>query len=405
MVDFRRNVFCLLGLPLDAINMADTVRRVRDAAARRTPCLLSTPNTNWVVDCLGDGRFRDSTISSDLNVVDGRPLVWIARLLDIPIPEPVPGSTLFDWLRRLNGRQLSVFFFGGVDGAAEKACRRLRMENQGLTCVGFDAAGFGSVEDMSRDEVIRRINMSKADFLVVALGAKKGQAWIERNRERVSVPLVSYLGAVVNFAADTVRRAPAWVQRMGFEWLWRIKEEPVLWRRYFRGGVSLLALLATRVVPYAWYLRRNRHDAGSLSAGRVEARDERDEYVITLSGIWTRENLAPVRECYATASMAGKHVRLDLHATTYVDSAFVGLTILLQGSQKRRGRAFQIVGARETVRRVVRYCCAEYLFASYPVGLQARAAETLRRRADEQRALAMPGIEEAGREHGCSGYG
>jgi len=380
VVDFQRNVFCLLGLPFDAINMADTVQRVRDAAARRVPCLLSTPNTNWVVNCLADGQSRDSAISSDLSLADGRPLVWIARLLDIPIREPVPGSTLFDWLRSVSGRQLSVFFFGGVDGAAEKACRRLRMENQGLTCVGFDSAGFGSIEDMSRDEVIQRINMSKADFLVVALGAKKGQAWIERNRACISVPLISHLGAVVNFVAGTVRRAPAWMQRLGLEWLWRIKEEPGLWVRYFRDGFTLLALLATRVVPYAWYLRSNKPDAGSSSAGGVEARDEQDECVITLSGVWTREDLARVRDSYERASLACKDVRLNLHATTYVDSSFVGLTILLLGSQKQLGKAFHIVGAQEPVRRIVRYCCAEYLFASYPAALPPNAAETLRRR-------------------------
>lgn len=176
VVDFQRNVFCLLGLPFDAVNMADTVQLVRHAAAHRIPCVLSTPNTDWVVNCLANSRFRDSALFSDLSLADGRPLVWIARLLDVPVRELVPGSTLFEQLREnASGRQLSVFFFGGVEGAAEKACRRLRMENQGLTCVGFDAAGFGSVEDMSRDEVIQRINRSGADFLVVAL---------ERRRDR-----------------------------------------------------------------------------------------------------------------------------------------------------------------------------------------------------------------------------
>jgi N-acetylglucosaminyldiphosphoundecaprenol N-acetyl-beta-D-mannosaminyltransferase len=376
VVDFQRNVFCVLGLPFDAVNMADALQRVRDAAAQGTPCFVSTPNTNWVVSCLTDEQFRDSAIHSDLSIADGMPLVWIARLLDIPIRERVPGSTLFDLLRGGTGKQLSVFFFGGADGAAEAACWRLRIENQGLTCVGFESAGFGSIEEMSSDGVIQRINASKADFLVVALGAKKGQAWIERNRARISVPLISHLGAVLNFVAGTVKRAPAWLRRMGLEWLWRIKEEPVLWGRYFRDGLAFIVLLATRVLPYAWYLHKTKPDAELLATACVDAWDEQDEYVISLSGAWTRKNIAPLRDCFAKALLAGKGVRLDVGEVTHVDSAFVGLTILLQGYQKEQGRTFRVVAPQETVRRVIRYCCAEYLLLSHRATLYAKIDET-----------------------------
>jgi N-acetylglucosaminyldiphosphoundecaprenol N-acetyl-beta-D-mannosaminyltransferase len=363
VVDFQRNVFCVLGLPFDAISMADALCCLRQAAEERTRRVVSTPNVNWVVSCLSDVQFRDAAIHSDLSVVDGKPLVWIAWLLGIPISEPVSGSTLFALLRCDSGKQLSVFFFGGVDGAAETACRRLRMENRGLTCAGFDPAGFGSIEDMSGDDVIQRINTSNADFLVVALGAKKGQAWIERNRARLAVPLISHLGAVMNFVAGRVRRAPVWMQRVGLEWLWRIKEEPELWMRYLRDGLKLLAILGCRAVPYAWYLRTYEPDAQSVPLSAIETHDGDDAYVIRLSGVWTRKNLAPLRDCYAKASAAGKPVRLDLRAATYVDSAFVGLTVLLHGSQKQIGKAFEIVGTQRAVRRVINYCCAEYMFS------------------------------------------
>src|SRR5688572_13056036 len=114
--------------------MTGALDRVRDAAARGQRCVLSTPNVNWVVSCLSDEAFRDAAIHSHLNLVDGMPLVWIARLLDVPIRERVAGSTLFDRLRNATGGQLSVYFFGGNDGVAEAACRRLRSEDRGLTC-------------------------------------------------------------------------------------------------------------------------------------------------------------------------------------------------------------------------------------------------------------------------------
>ena len=65
------------------------------------------------------------------------------------------------------------------------------------------------------------------DFLAVSLGAKKGQAWLLRNHHRLQIPVRAHLGATINFQTGTVKRAPASIrQALGFEWLWRIKEEP-----------------------------------------------------------------------------------------------------------------------------------------------------------------------------------
>ena len=361
MVDFHRHVYCVLGLPFDAVDMAGAIQHVQEAAAQRIPCFMSTPNLNFLIGCLTDGRFRDSVIHSDLSIADGMPLVWIARLLDIPIRERVAGSTLFDLLRGGSGKQLSVFFFGGPDGVAEAACRRLRLEDKGLTCVGYESPGFGSIEEMSSDGIVQRINASKADFLVVALGAKKGQAWIEHNRARIAVPVISHLGAVLNFVAGIVNRAPAWMHNIGLEWLWRIKEEPPLWRRYFGDGLVLLILLVTRVFPYAWYLRRHKPNADELEMATAETKAEGQHYVVHLRGAWTQRNIAPLRDCFSKAALTGKDVRLKMGGVTYVDSAFVGLVILLQGHQKQQGRQLLIVSPQKQVRRVIRYCCAEYL--------------------------------------------
>ena len=360
---FQRDVHCLLGLPFDAVDMAGALRLVRDAAARRQRCFFSTPNLNFVVACRADEQFRDSVLHSDLSIADGMPVVWIARLLRIPIRERVAGSDLFDALRRASGQRLSVFFFGGPDGAAAAACRRLASDGGGLACAGHAAPGFGSIEDMSSGAIIERINASRADLLVVSLGARKGQAWIERNLARLEVPVISHLGAVLNFVAGTVSRAPAWMQENGLEWLWRIKEDPLLWRRYLRDGAALAWLLATRVLPYAWYLRLHETDAGQLAAAGVEEADEGNGYLARLRGAWTRQNIAPLRECFSRAAAAGKDVRLDMAGVTCVDSAFVGLLLLLHGLLKRQGRVLQLAAVPRPVRRVMKYCCAEFLHA------------------------------------------
>jgi N-acetylglucosaminyldiphosphoundecaprenol N-acetyl-beta-D-mannosaminyltransferase len=363
---FERNVFCMLGLPFDAVDLAGTVSRIRDAAARRQPFFLSTPNLNFLAASLSDKTFRNSVIRSDLSVADGMPLVWMARWLRIPIRGRVAGSDVFETVRNDGAAPLSVFFFGGVDGVAEAACRRLTVENRGLTCSGYDSPGFGSIEDMSTEEIVQRINASKADFLVVSLGARKGQAWIERNRSRLTVPVVSHLGAVLNFAAGTIDRAPDWLRKSGLEWIWRIKEEPTLWRRYFRDGLVLLSLLASRVLPYVWYLRRNQPSMNDLKAAAIETKDEIQDYVVHLQGAWTERNLAPLRDCFSMAVTGGKDIRLEMGGVTYVDSAFVGLVQLLHGHQDHHGKQLFVVSPQKAVRRVIKYCCAEYLLSISP---------------------------------------
>lgn len=361
-IDFGRNVHCLLGLPFDAVDVSGALQRVRDAAVLRHPCFVSTPNLNFLVACQSDAAFRDSVMRSDLSLADGMPLIWMARLLGLPIRERVAGSSLFDALRRDAKRPLSVYFFGGPPGIADQACARLNAEARGLRCVGFTDPGFGSVEDMSSAVAIDRINASGADFLVVALGARKGQEWIERNRGRIVAPVISHLGAVVNFVAGTISRAPPWMQRTGLEWLWRVKEEPGLWRRYLADGIALLHLMMTRVLPHAWHTRRYRlATALALAPAAVEKTAEDAVAVLRLSGAWGEENLTPLRLAFAEVAADGGDLRLDLAGTVRVDSAFIGLLMLLHGHQSRIGRHLWVGGARPAVVRSFRWCCAEFV--------------------------------------------
>jgi N-acetylglucosaminyldiphosphoundecaprenol N-acetyl-beta-D-mannosaminyltransferase len=228
-------------------------------------------------------------------------------------------------------------------------------------CVGHEFPGYGTVEEMSSDEAIGRINASGAGFVVLSLGARKGQAWISRNRGRIVAPVISHLGAVVDFAAGRVSRAPGWTQKLGLEWLWHVKEDPKLWRRYWSDGLVFLQLMATRVVPYVWFLYRRKLVPKEHDSASVELLNEGGELVIRLRGAWGRDNLKPLRECFSKAIPSGRDARIDLKGVSQVDAAFVGLVMLLQGHQMRQGRKLRLVSPDAIVRRVFRYCCAEYL--------------------------------------------
>jgi N-acetylglucosaminyldiphosphoundecaprenol N-acetyl-beta-D-mannosaminyltransferase len=233
-----------LGLPIDVVTMQDVVERIHAAANSREKCFISTPNLNFLVNARKDPSFRASVLQSDLSVVDGISLLSAARLMGVRLPGRISGADMFMALREFpTHKPLKVFFLGGPPGAAKRAHDVVNQENKGVVCVGHDDAGFGDIESMSSDTLIDKINRCQPDFVVVSLGAIKGQAWIMRNRHRLEAPVISHLGAVVNFTAGTVQRAPRWMQRFGLEWLWRASTEQGLYKRYRDDALVLVKLL------------------------------------------------------------------------------------------------------------------------------------------------------------------
>jgi N-acetylglucosaminyldiphosphoundecaprenol N-acetyl-beta-D-mannosaminyltransferase len=363
--DFEREVFCLMGLPIDAIDLDAAVRKVRHAALSNTRCFVSTPNLNFLIAARSDPAFRDSIVHSDLSLADGMPLLWMARLLGIPLPERVSGADLFERLLHHDGPPITAYFFGGPSGTAEEACRRVDGLVGGIQCVGYESPGFGSVEELSSDASIDRINRSGAQFVIVSLGAKKGQAWIERNRGRLLAPVLCHLGAVVKFAAGSVRRAPLWVQRTGAEWLWRIKEEPILWRRYFEDGVKLVGLMAMQIVPSAmsseWAaLCGNGHPAASMTLIETPRAT-----AIEIAGSWTRSELPPLRHALSRARESHRKVAINLRAVSRVDASFLGLILMASGALAVP-RLLEIRGATPRIARTFKRHGVAFLLSTEP---------------------------------------
>jgi N-acetylglucosaminyldiphosphoundecaprenol N-acetyl-beta-D-mannosaminyltransferase len=189
--NLARSVYCILGIPIDAIGLTTVAHRIEAAATQRSPLLISTPNLNFLVSSLSDPEFRESVLESDLCPPDGAPIIWIARLLGVPITERAAGADLLERLqvRSMGARRLTVFLLGGAEGVAAGASRKLNARPGGLTCVGTMNPGFGDVDEMSHDHIIDAVNSSGADFLILSLGAKKAQLWLSRNRNRLAIPI------------------------------------------------------------------------------------------------------------------------------------------------------------------------------------------------------------------------
>src|ERR1700683_827550 len=371
--DLSREVYCILGMPIDAIEMPAVMHSIDIAAANAKPFLISTPNVNFLVNSQNDPEFRESLLRSDLCPADGMPIVWIARLMGIPIKHRISGADIFDALKAPRpAGQLKVFLFGAKESIAAAAARTLNA-TAGLRCVGWICPGWGSVDELSEQTFIDKINSSNADFLMATLGAAKGQLWLQRNHDRLQIPIRCHLGTTINFQAGTVKRAPRTIQKLGLEWLWRIKEEPYLWRRYLYDGSVLLRLMLTRVVPLAITARWLRHRCERSGHNLIIEQVHGNRCIILkLSGFAVVDHVDEVVSHFRDAVTSNKQVVIDFSKTRAVDARFLGLLLMLRKQLTARNVVPQFIGISRRLER---------MFLRFELGylLPARVEEATRR--------------------------
>jgi len=351
--DLSRDVYGVLGIPIDAVDLDAVVQRIGAAIGHDAPFLMSTPNLNFLVTSQTNPEFRESLLSSDLCPVDGVPIVWISRLLGAPIRMRVAGSDIFDRLKAEKSRAAKVFLFGGPEGVAETASKVLNAQSNGVTCVGFLYPGYGSIEEMSTDTIIDQINASGARFLVASLGAQKGQSWLLHNHTRLQIPVRSHLGAAINFQAGLLKRAPLFVRRFGFEWLWRIKQEPYLWSRYLQDGLVLVGLLLASVLPQAlgrsWRRYRGAEDNLAISKSYYGRSAK-----IALVGAATASQASKAIPVLRDAIAQGGRLTIDISRLRHIDSRFFGLLLMVRKQMHERGEMLEFSGVSTRMKRAFR---------------------------------------------------
>ena len=360
--NLSREVYSILGTPVDVIELDSVLQRIEAAASATSPFFLSTPNLNFLVQALTNSDFRESLLQSDLCPPDGMPIVWLGRLLGVPIKNRVAGADILNALKFVGRSEhnLKLFFFGGACGIASAAARAFNASANGCRCVGWLYPGFCSVDELSKDTIVETINSSGAEFLVVSLGAKKGQSWLVRNAGKLRIPIRAHLGAWVNFEAGAVKRAPVIMRNLGLEWLWRIKEEPRLWKRYWHDALILLQLLCLQVLPLVVYRiiaqskPRPQFSIDIMSLGE-------EEFRVKISGAATQHNIKEIIRRCSVAASARRQVVIDLSDTRAIDARFLGFLFMLRNSVGRHGAKVRLVGLSRSVQRQFRLNGVEFL--------------------------------------------
>lgn len=252
----RGNFFCVL---IDQVDQQRAMSRIRDFLDRGGWYQVVTVNLDFLYLAERNPDFRETINSAALAVADGMPLVWLSHVIGSPLTERVTGVELVrDCCRLACDLGLGVFFLGSTPAVAAVAAERVRAQYPGLT-VSYYAPPFGPLEPEENERIIEMIRLAQPSFLFVALGAPRQDLWIRDYRERLQVPVSMGVGCVVDLLAGVMRRAPAWMQATGFEWSYRLLQEPRrLWRRYLLddlphlGRLSLLALDQQRTAIRAY---------------------------------------------------------------------------------------------------------------------------------------------------------
>ena len=238
-----RNRVELLGTPVDRVQLDEIDGWIVDMIGSREPHQVVTANLDFIAIARRRPSFAEVIRNANLVLCDGKPLQWAARMQGCPIPSRVTGMDLVLHTARLSaeGYGYKIFLLGAAPGVAERAKARLEEFFPGLEIAGCYTPPHREFTAEDNAEMIRRIHEAGTDALFVALGAPRQDEWIYEHLDELDVPLCAGIGGVFNFLAGVIKRAPDWMQHFGFEWAFRLAQEPQrLWKRYLVNDMPIL---------------------------------------------------------------------------------------------------------------------------------------------------------------------
>lgn len=260
------------GVPVDAVSTEQALGLIgtfvdENRATGRT-FQVATVNVDFVVNAKHDADVLAIMQRAELNIADGMPVVWGARLMGVEMAERVTGADLVPQIvERSRTTGWKVLLFGSAEGVAEQAAEVLQQRSPGADVLGISGPMMRDVRDME-STWFDAITDYGPDIICVALGNPKQERWIAAHRDRLDAAVLIGVGGTLDFLVGGRRRAPHWMQRAGLEWIYRALQEPKrLGKRYFHDGVVFGPIMLRAL----WQRRRA---GGPAGAGRVQIGDD-----------------------------------------------------------------------------------------------------------------------------------
>ncbi len=238
----------LAGMRISVVNLATATRQVLDLIKSGRKGYVCVRDAHGVVRARKDTELRMIHNRAFMVTPDGMPLVWALRMAGHRQSGRVYGPDLMHELVD-RGRDQGVrhFLYGTTTDVLARLEYRLLRRFPGARIVGTYAPPFRELTEEEADDIADRINALGCDIVWVGLSTPKQERWMARMRDRLDAPALVGVGAAFDFHAGMKPQAPAFLQRIGMEWAFRLASEPRrLWRRYAITVPGFIALMVAQ---------------------------------------------------------------------------------------------------------------------------------------------------------------
>lgn len=232
----------VLGVGISVLNLDSAVAELADALQSGRRGYVCVTGVHGVMESQSDEALRQIHNRSLLTTPDGMPMVWMGRWAGHKTMSRVYGPELmehvFEWTRKSGHTH---FFYGGNTGVAEELKQKLEARYPGIRIVGTYTPPFRPLTPEEDAALASQVAGLKPDFFWVGLSTPKQERFVAAYSQKLEAKILLGVGAAFDFHAGRVQQAPRWIQRSGFEWLYRTLKEPRrLWKRYFTNNPRFL---------------------------------------------------------------------------------------------------------------------------------------------------------------------
>jgi len=237
--------FPILGVGVNPINITDAINIIQCWITNRDQQYVCVTPAHSVMDGYRNPDLKKIFNGSGLTTPDGMAIVWLLRLQGFHQVRRVYGP---DLMQAVCEHSLETgwrhYFYGGAPGVADQLSERLHNNYPGLKVVGTYTPPFRELTEEEDQLIITTINEANPDILWVGIGSPKQELWMSKHMSKVNVPVLIGVGAAFDFLSGKKKQAPLWIQRTGFEWLFRLIQEPKrLWQRYAEYPLFVMLVL------------------------------------------------------------------------------------------------------------------------------------------------------------------
>ena len=224
----------LIGTPVCTLSFDEQIGLMISWAKNYQSKVVCVSNVHMLIEAWQNSHFADVLHKADLVTPDGMPLVWMLKLLGAKRSQRVAGMDIFRAVcEQAVTTKISIFLLGSKPDVLDQICQRLQEEYPMLKVAGVESPPFAPLGTAADMNIVQKINDSGAGIVFVALGCPKQELWMSLYKDKVQAVMVG-VGAVFAVYGGVLKPTPKFIQNIGFEWLFRLVQEPKrLWKRYF----------------------------------------------------------------------------------------------------------------------------------------------------------------------------